>query len=285
MAIKDILIHLTQDPRNAARQELAVALARDHEAHLTALYVVPASQIPRSFQAYVPDEVVKEQRARAQAAAGAAKAEFLAATEAAGVAAEWRSIEGAFGDHVDLHARYADLVVVGQRDPEGTTGSVYDLAEELVMMAGRPVLAVPYAGTFKSLGERVLVAWDGSREAARAVNDALPILERAKEVVVYRVNPPEAGHIPAADMAAHLARHGVKAEAHHTVSRIPSDETALIGRRSIGIGDLLLSAAMDFGSDLLVMGAYGHSRIRELVLGGSTRYILQHMTIPVLMSH
>ena len=103
--------------------------------------------------------------------------------------------------------------------------------------------------------------------------------------MVCRVNPQKSGHHPAADLAAHLARHGVKAEAHHTVSKIPSDETALIGRRSIGIGDLLLSAAMDFGSDLLVMGAYGHSRIRELVLGGSTRYILQHMTIPVLMSH
>jgi nucleotide-binding universal stress UspA family protein len=285
MAIKDILIHLTQDPRNAVRLELAVALARDHGAHLTALYVVPAPQIPGYFQAYVPDEVLNEQRATAQAAAEVAKAEFEAATEGAGVASEWRSTEGAFGDHADLHARYADLVVVGQRDPEAVGGSVYDLAEELVLVAGRPVLAVPYAGEFKTLGERVLVAWDGSREATRAVHDALPILERAKEVVVYRVNPEEAGHLPAADVAAHLARHGVKAEAHHTVSKIPRDETAVIGRRSIGIGDLLLSATMDFGSDLLVMGAYGHSRIRELVLGGSTRYILQHMTIPVLMSH
>ncbi len=107
----------------------------------------------------------------------------------------------------------------------------------------------------------------------------------ASEVVVYRVNPPESEHISGATIAAHLAQHGVKAEAHQAVSRIPADETAVIGRRSIGVGDLLLSAASDFGADLLVMGAYGHSRIRELVLGGTTRYILQHMTIPVLMSH
>jgi len=285
MAIKDILIHLTQDPRNAVRLKLAVALARDHGAHLTALYVVPAPLVPGYFQAYVPDEVLNQQRATAQAAAEAAEAEFESVTESAGVAAEWRSTEGAFGDHADLHARYADLVVVGQRDPDTMSGSVYDLAEELVMVAGRPVLAVPYAGEFKTVGVRVLVAWDGSREATRAVHDALPILERAKEVVVYRVNPHDADHLPAADVAAHLARHGVKAEAHHTVSKLPRDETAVIGPRSIGIGDLLLSATMDFGSDLLVMGAYGHSRIRELVLGGSTRYVLQHMTVPVLMSH
>ncbi len=135
------------------------------------------------------------------------------------------------------------------------------------------------------MGERVLVAWNATREATRAVHDALPFLVKAKEVVVYRINPPQTGHASGADIAAHLARHGVKVEAHDTVSKLPASETAVIGPRSMGVGDLLLSAAADFSSDLLVMGAYGHSRVRELVLGGATRYVLQHMTVPVLMSH
>jgi nucleotide-binding universal stress UspA family protein len=129
------------------------------------------------------------------------------------------------------------------------------------------------------------VAWDGTREASRAVHDALPFLAGVKNVFVYRVNPPDDPHIAGADIAAHPAQHGIEAEAHHTVSKVPVAETAVFGSRSLNTGDLLLSAASDFSVDMIVMGAYAHSRIRELVLGGTTRNILQHMTVPVLMSH
>jgi nucleotide-binding universal stress UspA family protein len=146
-----------------------------------------------------------------------------------------------------------------------------------VMTSGRPVLAIPFAGDFPTLGERVLVAWNASREAARAVNDALPLMAAAKQVTVLAINPQRGigrqGDVPAADIALHLARHGVKAEAAHTVANDISD------------GEALLSYAADVGADLIVSGAYGHSRARELVFGGVTRTLIAEMTAPVLLSH
>ena len=141
------------------------------------------------------------------------------------------------------------------------------------MVSGRPVLVVPYAGRHEGLGSRVLVAWNASREAARAVHDALPLLTRARSVVVLAVDPPDEDHIPGADIAAHLAHHGVHVEARHTVAP------------DIEVGDELLNLISDLGADLLVMGAYGRSRWREAVFGGATRHILAHMTVPVLMAH
>ena len=145
------------------------------------------------------------------------------------------------------------------------------------MTSGRPVLAVPYAGDFPVVGERVLVAWNASREAARAVNDALPLLAQAKMVTVLAVNPRFGirghGDVPAADIALHLARHGVKAEAAHTASGDIADSQAL------------LSYAADISADLIVAGAYGHSRAREVIFGGMTRTLLREMTVPVLFSH
>ena len=178
---------------------------------------------------------------------------------------------------IALHARHADLVVLGQPDPESTVTGHRQTLEEIVLSAGRPALVVPYIGPAKTLGERVVVAWDAGREAARAVNDALPILRRAKAVTVLSINPRPGidghGEEPGADLAVHLARHGVKVEVQHSKGE------------EIGVGNAILSRLADRGADLLVMGAYGHSRLRELVLGGATRRILQNMTVPTLMSH
>jgi nucleotide-binding universal stress UspA family protein len=147
----------------------------------------------------------------------------------------------------------------------------------VMLASGRPVLAIPYAGQFEQIGERVLVAWNASREATRAVNDALPLLMGAKAVTILAVNPKHGieghGDVPAADIALHLARHGVKAEAAHTIAK------------DISEGDALLSYAADLGADLIVAGGYGHSRAREMVFGGATRTLLQEMTVPMLLSH
>ncbi len=143
MAIRNILLHLTQDARSAARRQAAIAVARAHEATLTALYVVPAPRLPRYLQRHVPDHILDELRARAVAAAEEPEAAFIEAAEAAGIGHEWRVVEEAVGGQTDLHARYADLVVVGQVHPDAESGSVYDLAEELGLLAGRPVLAIP----------------------------------------------------------------------------------------------------------------------------------------------
>jgi len=176
-----------------------------------------------------------------------------------------------------LNARYSDLVIAGQRerDAEDDAGLAPEFVDELVLSAGRPVLLVPYAGRFPDTGKRVLVAWNASAEAARAVADALPLLARAENVNVVVFEPGRTGdhgEEPGADAALYLARHGVKA----TVSTYGSPD--------VDIGSQILSRAADNGADLIVMGAYGHSRMRELILGGATRTILESMTAPVLMS-
>jgi nucleotide-binding universal stress UspA family protein len=194
------------------------------------------------------------------------------------VSAEWREVsEGVEGDAA-LHARYADLAIVGQLDPDRVEGNLlWPRPEQVTLASGRPVLVVPYAGRFDTVGKRVLIGWNASREAARAVNDAMPLLAAAELVTVLTIDPREGpsehGELPGADISLHLARHGVKAQIERTVST------------GLGIGEVLLSRAADLGADLLVTGAYGHSRARELLLGGATRTLLQSMTLPVLISH
>ena len=223
-----------------------------------------------------PEDIVDRIRAEAMVAAGPVEAAFRDCLRRNAIEGEWRTAEGVLPTTVGLHARYADLCVVGQpnayepQDADGVTVAA-------VMTSGRPVLAVPFAGEFPTIGERVLVAWNASREAARALNDALPLLMGAKQVTVLAINPHRGiggdGDVPAADIALHLARHGLKAEATHTVTKDISD------------GEALLSYAADIGADLIVAGAYGHSRARELVFGGVTRTLIAEMTAPVLLSH
>lgn len=278
MALKDIMVLVDSSSHSADRLDVAIKLANDHDAHLTGLFVRMVPHVPQFVMSQLGPEVQEVQRKYARDAAAAAHKIFEDKVRAAGVRAEWRAVEGDLVDTVCLHAKYTDLIVVGQRDTsqdamEGEEG----LVDNVVLEAGRPVLVVPYAGKFKTIGHRVLVAWNAGREATRAVSDAMPILQKAHEVEVLAINPRggRAGHgdVPGADIALHLARHDVKASAEH----IFSDD--------VDPGAMLLSRAADAGADLIVMGAYGRSRLRELVLGGATRHLLRHMTVPVLMSH
>lgn len=274
MAITSILVHVGSDDRSAKRIETAIGLAHDHEAGLTGLYVIPRIDIPGAARAYVGADIVAEQERIAKDAADRAGAAFQDLVKREGLAYEWRCEKGDIYQIAALHARYADITVIGQTPPEAPEQWLFlQLPEQLVLSSGRPAIIVPYAGSYPVVGKRVLVAWNGSREATRAVHDALPILEKAETVRVLSINPGEQRHIPGADMTAHLARHGVRAEATET----NSDD--------IEVGDALLSRAADLGADLIVMGTYGHSRAREWVLGGVTRDLLKHMTVPVLMSH
>ena len=180
-------------------------------------------------------------------------------------------------DVVLEHARASDLVIASQTAPDWPGTERLDVADRLAIESGRPVMIVPNTGTHERGGDKVLVAWNARREAARAVFDALPILQRAKEVKVVWVNPDSererAQDIPAGDICAALARHGVKCEAVEQVQ--PSGD----------VGGTLLACAKDWGADLLVMGCYGRTRLREFVFGGASRHVLAHMSIPVLMSH
>ena len=276
MAFKDVLVYADAGPAATQRYDLAAKLARDHGGHLAALHVWTPPLMVVDPIGGVPGALIElHERAQGDQAAKT-RALVEAAERRSGVAIEYREVRGELVATAALHARYADVIVVSQSALEGDPAVAADmLPEEMVFLAGRPALVVPRHGRFERLGERVLIAWDRSREATRAIHDALPMLVRASSVTVMEVETRVArrGHIAGADLARHLARHGVKAEVSSTTS---SD---------IDVADIILSRSVDLGADLLVMGAYGHSRLRELVLGGVTRQILAQMTLPVLMSH
>lgn len=277
MALKDLLVHIDSSPSCPARLDLAIDLAQSNDAHLTGIYVIGLAPIHQFAEADLGPELIEAHDHYIRQAAEDTARMFSEHVDRAGLVAEWRCVEGNVSDVVALNARYADFAILGQRNTERLDpGTAPELPGIIILDVGRPVLIVPHQGSFDAIGKRVLVAWNASRGAARAVNDALPILQGADEVLILAVNPLSGitghGEIPGADIALHLSRHGVKAEAQE------------IDVEKGGIGDMLLSRAADFSADLLVTGAFGHSRLRELVLGGVTRYLLGHMTIPLLMS-
>jgi nucleotide-binding universal stress UspA family protein len=279
MVLKNLLVHVDDSKACAARVQAAIDLAIAHEAHLSGVYVI-GDPSPATFAGgYFPPETLEMLQHQMRERADAALARFTDAAKRNQISFETRTdrvLYAAMAEALATHARYADVVILGQGDPDAPEAP-RDLPEAVTLASGRPSLVIPYIGPAATLGRRVTVAWDASREAARAVNDALPILERAEAVGIVTVNPSETpfghGEQPGADIALHLARHGIKVE----VQRIEA--------RDIDVPNIILSHIADQSSDLLVMGAYGHSRLREFVLGGVTRTILHDMTVPVLMAH
>ena len=267
--IKTIVLHLASDARLPARQQATFGLAAEHGAAV--LGVAPISPPMAAAYGEVPisAELIEEQRRQAQARAEAAGREFRAAGERAKLSVDWLAEENDPAEALAGYAACADLLVLSQEAP----GDALNIADELALRSAAPVLFIPYAGSHETIGRKALVAWNGAREAARAMRDALPLLARAEQVTLVAADVP-AGRRPGLDGArAYLERHGVAAQARN----IPGAD--------VDAGDVLLNAIADEGADLLVMGAYGHSRLRELVLGGVTRHVLRHMTAPVLMSH
>ena len=280
MDYKDILVVTDDTPRCEERVDVAMRLAARHEAHVIGLMVQVHVDLQSYAEMNLPTELVEHQRRVEEEAAARVREKFERQLTPSGIAFEWHSAEGDPVRAVALFGRHADLAIIGQDNPESRGfGISRDLAEHVVLASGRPVLVIPYIGTYPHVGEHVLVAWDASREAARAVADALPILQRARRVIVLSANPDSSpshgshGELPGADIARHLARHGVRVE----VQRLDS--------REVAIADMLLNRIADEGVDTLVMGAYGHARVRELWLGGVTRHVMRSMTVPVLVSH
>jgi len=279
MSFKDLLVVLDAGPSNDARVGLAVWLAGRFEAHLTGLHPSSTSQASLfsvGLDSGLLDVALQETFKRLEARAAKVRSSFETLASHQGLTAEWRVARGFPGPDTVLHARYADLVILGQRGPGDSVLDDPDPAD-VVLDAGCPVLIVPYAGQFERIERHALIAWNASRQAARAVRDALPLLQICRNVTVLAVNPRQGaqghGQEPGANIALHLARHGITVEIDSSFA--PDGDPA----------SEILSRAADYGSDLIVMGAYGHSRMRELVLGSVTRSILQQMTVPVLMSH
>ena len=276
MSYRSLLVDVAADPRRELRLRLAAGLAKTFEADLVGLFVAPLMFLPAPYgnpAAMLGAEVLEAQRSAIAEEVRRAREAFEAACSAAGVGAEWYDEEGEAGEVLATYARYSDLTVVGQSEAEGFAGLAAQLPERVVLGSGRPVLIVPYAGTFERICGHVVVAWNGAREAARAVNDAMPFLTRSAKVTVLEIDPADGSGETGRVLARRLARHGVPASARHTVSG------------GAPPAEILLSALADEGADLLVMGAYGHSRMREMALGGVTRAVLGHMTVPVLMSY
>jgi len=276
--IKDIVLHLSTRVSEDSTVDYAVSIAAAFEAHLTGVAFALDPFVPPTMGIgdVKPASWIDEERAQGQAAAKAAVARFEEVARRNAIAFNSQLTAGSLAGAGDLFSEIAacyDLSIVRQAEP-GKAPLEELVIEGALFDSGRPVLIVPYIQKGALKLDRVLVCWNGSRNAARAVGDAMPFLHRAEavEVLIVTGEGSTGDEIPGAYIGEHLARHGLKVE----VERIASKGE---------VSNMILSHAADAGADLLVMGGYGHSRLREFILGGATRGILRTMTVPVLMSH
>jgi nucleotide-binding universal stress UspA family protein len=261
------------------RVDLAVSLALEHGSELVGVYLVPTAEVTPTIAALLPPDVVARRLADSGDAQHRAETAFREAASKAGLTAiEWRAPAGNPIDAALVHTRCTDLAIVGQSDVAGPHRAfARELAENVVLSCGRPALVVPYLLASAETGRNVLVAWNGGREAARAVADAMPLLTSARQVVVASLGRGASNSDTIAHAQAHLASY---LRAHKVDARFKHHDA-----ERGAVGERLLSLAADLGSDLIVMGGYGHARSRELILGGVTRTMFEAMTVPVLMSH
>jgi nucleotide-binding universal stress UspA family protein len=284
MSFKTIMVLLNDSGQTQKLLDASSAIARQHDSHLIGLYVLPAAKIYSDVGMLAAPIYFEGYRDLFKAKLDTVRRDFEVKSKQDSLKIEWRVVDSIYPDIAESaisNARCADLIITSQIDagPEGNIEQ--DLTERLIMESGRPVLIIPRAGHFSPAGEgiveKAVIGINGTRESARAMFEALPLLKRVKETRLVWVDPykqsDEAGEVPGAEEAVVLSRHGLKAVA----------EPMMTDGRNAGEG--LLMRASDLGADLLVMGAYAHSRMREFVFGGATRHVLEHMTIPILMSH
>jgi nucleotide-binding universal stress UspA family protein len=275
--IKDIVVNLSVGEKASPACDYAVSVAAAFDAHLAGIAFLYDPIVPVSGAGYIPADVIDAQERDNEKATRVALDHFNAACSRAGVSAEPLTLSASFGGVGEQFSRIArrfDLSIVGQAEPESSAVEEV-IAESALFESGRPVIIVPYIQKAPLKLDNVMVCWDGSRAAARAIADSMPLLGKAGrvEVVIVTNERGKQDEIEGADMGEHLARHGLNVDVKRTA----------LG--DIDVADVLLSHAADAGSDFIVMGGYGHSRLREFVLGGVTRSIFRSMTAPVLMSH
>lgn len=281
MSYKTVLVHVDNSMNASRRYQLAAAIAESQNAHLTGVAATGVSRFIQSPGSGVADaETVKYLVApveRYRQKARDALQGFTSSMRDKQVPHEELLVDDEPYDALKLLSRYSDLIVVGQSnsdDPAMT--NMLDFPEYIALNSGRPVLIVPYKGKERTQIDRVVIAWDASLSAARAVADAVPLLQKATQVTVAIFNPASkpdvVSQLPGADIALYLGRHGITAEV--TQEKTPLD-----------IGEALLRTASEKHADLLVMGCYGHTRFREILLGGVTRSMLEKASIPVLVAH
>jgi nucleotide-binding universal stress UspA family protein len=275
--IKDLVVNLSVGAGRDAAGPYAISVAEAFGAHVAGVAFSYEPVIPPTIMGTVPVSFIESQRAESDKAADDAIARFNDATRRAGVSSDSRALSASLAgsaDHFAEIARRFDLAVIGQAEPDRAAPEEL-IIEGALFSSGRPVLVVPYIQKSGLTLDRVMVCWDASRNAARAIADAMPFLARAKaiDVVIVASERVKSDELPGADIGQHLARHGLKVE----VRRIVSPDT--------DVASTILSHAADTSANFIVMGGYGHSRLREFILGGATRGILASMTLPTLMSH
>jgi nucleotide-binding universal stress UspA family protein len=269
MPLKTILVHADPDRHLSARFALAATLGETHGARLIVVYPLRVPAAAMLFADTAGASGIQSQIDAEQEQAANLRARIADRLSRKRVAWEWRTLPGQPHQVLAAAGAGADLIVMGQdeRDPDSS------LMATVALTSGRPVLGVPSSGALPTCGRRILLAWNGTREATRAAHDALPLLRAAEQVILFAAAPEGEHGATTMDAAAHFAAHGCKIDVRRA---------SLDGRDA---GATIITAAAETGADLIVMGAYGHSRLREWVFGGATRTILQSMTVPVLMSH
>jgi nucleotide-binding universal stress UspA family protein len=278
MSYKTILVHCDASPRLSHRLEVAVDLALRFGAHLVGFHVQVPMEVPAFSAGVIPTlDLFAAYEAVAKAGHDTAAAAFEKSIKGSHLSTEWRVAKGYHEEELVIQARYADLLILGQTEPEEETFTPGDLPETVAISSGSATLVVPYIGIRRKLGKSIMLCWNASRESARATAMALPFFVSAEKVIVLIVDTNQlgSGHgpEPGADVAAWLARHGINVTVQREVAA------------HIDVGDVILSRAADHDIDLIVMGLYGHSRAREVILGGASRTLLSSMTVPVLMAH
>jgi nucleotide-binding universal stress UspA family protein len=287
VALRDVLVYVDQSEGASARLRLAADLACRHASRLTALYVrqLNPAQLHEQRTAELgwasgieTDRLNKRVQKAIDAAAERLRSALESLKREYGVETEWRCIDGVASAVVPQHARFADLCILSQDVPAHLASAGYTFSEQLLFVTGRPVLFVPAVGSFDTLGRHILVAWNSSRASARAVNDALPLIERAEQTTVLAVNPADFigryGALPPEQMVEHLRRHSASVEGVW-LKNIPAES----------IADALQAEAHKVGADLIVAGAFGHPKLWEKLMGGVTRDLLARMNLPILMSY
>ena len=275
--IKDLVVNLTVGTDRDPAAQFAISIAAKFEAHIAGIAFAYDPVITPTVMDGLSASWMDAQRAENRAAAQQAVDRFEAVAKREGLSAEHRIIEANLGRAANLFGRIGrrfDLAVVGQTDPERVLPDDL-LIEAALFESGRPMVVVPYIQKDDLKLRHVLVCWDGSRNAARAIADSLPFLIRATKVEIVMVTSGDgkADELPGVDLGEHLARHGLTVEVKRLVAA------------HVDVSNVILSYAAGCGADFIVMGGYGHSRLREFILGGATRGILQSMTVPVLMAH
>ena len=277
MKYKTILVYLPCKSKAERLIKIASNIAKRFDSHLIGLHI--ESSIDNSPEMIISEEFSKRLLKEQESQDNEIKEVFLDQTQNEDFVAEWRSEKAAshrYGACLLQHARCVDLIIMAQSDPERDDPEQKNIQREIIEGSGHPVLIIPNYGDFDDVGEKVLVGWSGTREAARAVYDGIPLLQGSHKTEIFWVSKMdmEGGYLEdaAREIAVCLHRHGVKVNlSHHQES-------------GLAIGDELLNKAADSGSDLIVSGAYGHSRIYDLMVGATTPHLMKHMTVPVLFS-